>query len=57
MKWRHDPPGACVGVPDSAPSLQTLQNAGRNLGDPQNENIEVREGLMEEDGPSAAVEK
>ena len=43
-----------LGVPDLAPHLQTSQNARRNLGDLQNQNIAVHEGVLEDDGSADA---
>ena len=40
VEWRP----RSTGVPDSTPHLQTSQNAGRNLGDLQNQNMQVRVG-------------
>ena len=46
VECRHDSQGTGLGVSDFAPHIQTSQNAGRNLGDSQHQNIAVREGSV-----------
>ena len=53
----RDQQGACVGRPDFAPHLQTSHEAGRNLGELQNKNIAVHEGLWRKKGLPLLTEK